>query len=204
MSESRLPVLFRNRLRVPVIGAPMFLVSFPPLVLAMCKAGIAGCFPHVNARSSEILDQWLSEMAADLAAFARANPNLPVGPIGVNLVVHRTNPRFAVDLDLVVEHQVPLVLTSLGHPGPVVEAVHAYGGVVLCDVTNATHARKAAASGVDGMICVGAGAVWTASPAFPVSAKSQPLCIIPCAFQKGALFSSVKRISSSTKAFAVA
>jgi nitronate monooxygenase len=158
MSESRLPVLFRDRLRAAIIAAPMFLVSFPPLVLAMCKAGIAGCFPHVNARSSEIFDQWLSEMSADLAAFARANLNLPVGPIGVNLVVHRTNPRFAADLDLVVKHQVPLVLTSLGHPGPVVEAVHAYGGVVLCDVTNATHARKAAASGVDGMICVGAGA----------------------------------------------
>ena len=158
MNETRLPSVFRNRLRAPVIGAPMFLVSFPPLVLAMCKAGIAGCFPHVNARSSEILDQWLSEMIAELESFSRANPKLPVGPLGVNLVVHRTNPRLAADLDLVVKHRVPLVLTSLGHPGPVVEAVRAYGGVVLCDVTSADHARKAAASGVDGMICVGAGA----------------------------------------------
>ena len=164
MSETRLPPLFRDRLRVPVIGAPMFLVSFPPLVLAMCKAGIAGCFPHVNARSSEILDQWLSEMTAELESFTRAHPGLPVGPIGVNLVVHRTNPRLADDLALVVKHRVPLVLTSLGHPGAVVEAVHAYGGVVLCDVTSAAHARKAAASGVDGLICVGAGAGGHASP----------------------------------------
>jgi nitronate monooxygenase len=156
--QSSLPELFRHRLRLLVIGAPMFLVSFPPLVTAMCKAGIAGTFPHVNARSSEIFDQWLTEMRDELGEFARTNPHLPVGPIGVNLVVHRTNPRFAADLDLVVKHRVPLVLTSLGHPGPVVESVHGYGGVVLCDVTNVAHARKAAASGVDGLICVGAGA----------------------------------------------
>ena len=155
--------MLRDRLRVPVIGAPMFLVSFPPLVTAMCKAGIAGTFPHVNARSSEIFDRWLTDMAAELAVFAAAHPARPVGPLGVNLVVHRTNPRFAPDLDLVVKHRVPLVITSLGHPGPVVEAVHAYGGAVFCDVTNAAHARKAAASGVDGLICVGAGAAGHAS-----------------------------------------
>lgn len=159
----RLPNLFRHRLRAPVIGAPMFLVSFPPLVMAMCKAGIAGTFPHLNARSSEIFDQWLTEMTAELHAFARENSHRPVGPLGVNLVVHKTNPRFAADLDLVVKHRVPLVLTSLGHPGPVVEAVRSYGGVVLCDVTNAAHARKAASSGVDGLICVGSGAAGHAS-----------------------------------------
>jgi nitronate monooxygenase len=159
----RLPPVLQNCLRVPVIGAPMFLVSFPPLVTAMCKAGIVGSFPHVNARSSEILDRWLTEITAELEAFAVANPALPVGPFAVNLVVHRTNPRFAADLDLVVKHRVPIVLTSLGHPGPVVDAVRAYGGVVLCDVTNAAHARKAAASGVDGLICVGAGAAGHAS-----------------------------------------
>ena len=158
MSASRLPALFHRRLRVPVIGAPMFLVSFPPLVMAMCKAGIVGTFPHVNARSSEILDQWLTGMMRELASFELENPDRPLGPLGVNLVVHRTNPRFAADLDLVVKHRVPLVLTSLGHPGPVVEAVRGYGGIVLCDVTSAAHARKAAASGVDGLICVGAGA----------------------------------------------
>lgn len=157
-ARQRLPALFRNRLRVPVIGAPMFLVSFPDLVMAQCKAGIAGTFPHVNARSTAILDEWLSAMTAELTACAAANPSLVLGPLGVNMVVHRTNPRFQPDLEVVVKHRVPLVLTSLGHPGPVVEAVHAYGGIVLCDVTNAAHARKAAASGVDGLICVGGGA----------------------------------------------
>jgi nitronate monooxygenase len=158
MHPTRLPPILQGRLRVPVIGAPMFLVSFPPLVLAMCKAGIVGSFPHVNARSSELFDRWLTDMRTELEAFAAANPTRPVGPIAVNLVVHRTNPRFAADLELVVKHRVPIVLTSLGHPGPVVEAVRAYGGIVLCDVTNATHARKAADSGVHGLICVGAGA----------------------------------------------
>lgn len=163
MNVTRLPPILKGRLRAPVIGAPMFLVSFPPLVMAMCKAGIVGSFPHVNARSSEILDQWLTEMRAELESFAAAHPNRPVGPLAVNLVVHHTNPRFAADLDIVVKHRVPVVLTSLGHPGPVVEAVRSYGGVVLCDVTNAAHARKAAASGVDGLICVGAGAAGHAS-----------------------------------------
>jgi nitronate monooxygenase len=141
-----------------VIGAPMFLVSFPPLVTAMCKAGIVGSFPHVNARSSDVLDAWLHEMTAELAEFEAGNPGCAVGPLAINLVVHRTNPRFAADLEVVVKHRVPIVLTSLGHPGSVVDAIHAYGGVVFCDVTNAAHARKAASSGVDGLICVGAGA----------------------------------------------
>jgi nitronate monooxygenase len=163
LTRTRLPPLLANRLRVPVIGAPMFLVSFPPLVLAMCKAGIVGSFPHVNARSSEIFDGWLTDMKAELDAFAAAHPDRPVGPLAVNLVVHRTNPRFAADLEIVVKHRAPIVLTSLGHPGPVVEAVRDYGGVVLCDVTNAAHARKAASSGVDGLICVGAGAAGHAS-----------------------------------------
>jgi nitronate monooxygenase len=158
VTATRLPPILRNRLAAPVIGAPMFLASFPPLVMALCKAGVVGSFPHVNARSSEILDRWLTEMGDELAALAAAHPGRPLGPLAVNLVVHRTNPRFAADLELVVKHRVPLVLTSLGHPGPVVEAVHSYGGAVFCDVTSAAHARKAAASGVDGLICVGAGA----------------------------------------------
>ncbi len=146
------PELFRGRLAVPVIGAPMFLVSFPPLVAALCRAGVVGTFPHVNARSSEILDRWLGEIADELSRDPRA------APFGVNLVVHGTNPRFAADLDIVARHEVPFVLTSLGHPGKVVEVVHGYGGIVFCDVINAAHARKAIASGVDGLICVGAGA----------------------------------------------
>jgi len=147
-----IPDLFRGRLALPVIGAPMFLVSFPPLVTALCKAGVVGTFPHVNARQPEILDRWLGEIAAELAGHPDAVP------FGINLVVHGTNPRFATDLEIVQWHKVPFVLTSLGHPGKVVEVVHGYGGIVFCDVVNAGHARKAIASGVDGLICVGAGA----------------------------------------------
>lgn len=147
-----MPKLFQGALRLPVIGAPMFLVSFPPLVTALCRAGVVGTFPHVNARPSELFDAWLGEITASL----RETPD--AAPFGVNLVAHASNPRFRPDLEIVVRHRVPLVIVSLGHPAPVVEAVHGYGGVVFCDVVNAAHARKAAAAGVDGLICVGAGA----------------------------------------------
>ena len=153
-----LPALFHRALRVPVIGSPMFLVSFPPLVTALCKAGVVGTFPHVNARPSEQLDAWLGSISADLAAHRAAHPGAVVAPHGINLVVHKSNPRFAPDLDIVVQHRVPFVITCLGHPGRVVEAVHGYGGTVFCDVTSADHARKCMDAGVDGLICVGAGA----------------------------------------------
>lgn len=136
----------------------MFLVSFPPLVTAQCKAGIVGTFPHVNARTSEQFDQWLTDIKNGLAAHSATNPLATVAPYGVNLIVHRTNVRFEPDLALVVKHRVPFVITCLGHPGKVVEAVHAYGGTVFCDVTSAAHARKSVDAGVDGLICVGAGA----------------------------------------------
>jgi len=152
------PQSLRGSLVAPVIGAPMFLVSFPPLVAALCKAGVIGTFPHVNARPAELFEQWLLQLEAELAQHRVAQPQAVVAPFGVNLVVHRTNPRFQADLATVVRHRVPLVLTSLGHPGEVVTAVHAYGGLVFSDVTNAAHARKAAQAGVDGLICVGAGA----------------------------------------------
>jgi nitronate monooxygenase len=144
------PDLLRGRLAIPAIGAPMFLVSFPPLVTALCKAGVVGTFPHVNARPSSQLDKWLGALRDELDGDA--------APFGVNLVCHRTNPRFLPDLEIVVRHRVPLVLTSLGNPAPVVKAVHPYGGVVFSDVVNARHARKAAEAGVDGLICVGGGA----------------------------------------------
>jgi nitronate monooxygenase len=152
------PEALRGKLVAPVIGAPMFLVSFPPLVAAQCKAGIIGTFPHINARPVELFEQWLQQLEAELAQHRAAHPQAVVAPFGVNLVVHRTNPRFQQDLETVVRHRVPLVLTSLGHPGEVVAAVHGYGGLVFSDVTNAAHARKAAQAGVDGLICVGAGA----------------------------------------------
>ena len=136
----------------------MFLVSFPPLVTAQCKAGMVGTFPHVNARTSEQFDQWLTDIQNSLAAHSASHPSATVAPYGVNLIVHRTNVRFEPDLALVVKHRVPFVITCLGHPGKVVEAVHAYGGTVFCDVTSAAHARKSVDAGVDGLICVGAGA----------------------------------------------
>jgi nitronate monooxygenase len=153
-----LPPLFQQALRVPVIGSPMFLVSFPPLVTALCKAGVVGTFPHVNARPAAQLDAWLGDIAAELAAHRAAHPGAVVAPHGVNLVVHKSNPRYESDLDIVVQHRVPFVITCLGHPGRVVDAVHAYGGTVFCDVTGAEHARKSMDAGVDGLICVGAGA----------------------------------------------
>lgn len=153
-----LPAALNGKLRLPVIGSPMFLVSFPPLVAALCKAGVIGTFPHVNARPSSQFDQWLTELNAELDAYRSAHLQAVVPPFGVNLVVHRSVPRHLEDLELVVKHKVPLVLTSLGHPGLVVEKVHAYGGLVFSDVTSAVHARKAAQAGVDGLICVGAGA----------------------------------------------
>lgn len=153
-----MPRLFQRALSIPAIGSPMFLVSFPPLVSALCKAGVVGTFPHVNARPQAQLDLWLSEIEADLAAHRAAHPESVIAPHGINLVVHRTNPRFEPDLEVVVAHQVPFVITCLGHPGPVVEAVHDYGGIVFCDVTSAEHARKSVSAGVDGLICVGAGA----------------------------------------------
>lgn len=143
--------LFEHRLRLPVIGAPMFLVSFPPLVLAQCRAGVVGTFPHVNARTSAQFDAWLGEIGAGVDVAGAA-------PYGVNLVVHRTNPRLEPDLEIVVRHRVPFVITCLGHPGRVAEAVHGYGGTVFCDVTSAEHARKSLDAGVDGLICVGGGA----------------------------------------------
>ena len=153
-----LPKIFYNALSIPAIGSPMFLVSFPPLVTAQCKAGIVGTFPHVNARTSEQFDQWLTDIESDLAAHSAAKPSALVAPYGVNLIVHRTNARFEPDLALVVEHRVPFVITCLGQPGKVVEAVRAYGGTVFCDVTSAAHARKSVDAGVDGLICIGSGA----------------------------------------------
>jgi nitronate monooxygenase len=147
-----------GKLRLPVIGAPMFLVSFPPLVTALCKAGLVGSFPHVNARSTEELDAWLTMIEGDLADYQQANPTALIGPIGVNLVLHDSNTRYIDDLDVLIRYKVPIVLTSLGNPGKIVEQVHEYGGLVFSDVINARHAQKAADAGVDGIICIGGGA----------------------------------------------
>jgi len=153
-----IPSIFQGNLSLPVIGSPLFIVSYPELVLAQCKAGIAGSFPTLNARTLEQLDEWLHRLTRDLADRRAAHPGVPTAPFGVNLIVHRSNTRLAEDLALVVKHKVPFVITSVGAPTEVVAEVHAYGGIVFHDVTNVKHARKALSCGVDGLILVAAGA----------------------------------------------
>src|ERR1700677_2962385 len=153
-----IPEILRDHLRLPVIGAPMFIVSTPRLVLAQCKAGIVGAFPALNARPASQLDDWLAQITEELAAFQRVNPHLKVAPFAVNQIVHSSNNRLEEDVGLCVKHKVPIVITSLRPPAEVVAAVHGYGGIVFHDVINLRHAEKAAAQGVDGIIAVCAGA----------------------------------------------
>jgi nitronate monooxygenase len=153
-----LPAILDGHLRVPIIGAPMFIVSGPDLVIAQCKAGIVGAFPALNARPEAMLDEWLARITTELAEFAAANPELPVAPFAVNQIVHQSNNRLQHDVELCVKYKVPVVITSLRPPAMVVEAVHSYGGVVFHDVINLRHAKKAIEQGVDGIITVCAGA----------------------------------------------
>ncbi len=151
------PALFRN-LRLPVIAAPMFIVSGPELVIAQCKAGIVGSFPALNARPSSQLDEWLHRISEELAAYDRLHPEAPSAPSAVNLIVHRTNSRLQEDLALCEKHKVPLIITSLGAQSEVNAAVHGWGGVVLHDVIDNGFAHKAIDKGADGLIAVAAGA----------------------------------------------
>jgi nitronate monooxygenase len=153
-----IPTLLHHRLRLPVIGAPMFIVSTPTLVTAQCKAGIVGSFPALNARPASQLDEWLSRITEELAAYAQANPQAKVAPFAVNQIVHASNDRLEHDVRCCVKHRVPIVITSLRPPAEVVSAIHSYGGLVFHDVINLRHAEKAAAQGVDGIIAVCAGA----------------------------------------------
>eukprot|EP00435_Cladocopium_sp_Y103_P076581 s1_g320.t1 len=147
-----LPDCLRGRLQLPLIAAPMFLVSGPDLVVAACREGIVGSFPTPNARTPAILDEWLDDITGRLAG----EPN--AGPLAANLVVHPSNDRLQDDLALVEKYKVPIVITALGSPRKIVDRVHAYGGVVFADVNSVTFARKAAAAGVDGLVLVAAGA----------------------------------------------
>lgn len=141
------------RLRIPVVAAPMFLVSGPDLVVAACRAGVIGSFPTQNCRTVEQLDGWFDSITSTLR---ETDPD--AAPWAVNLVTHRSNRRLAEDLRLVAEYQPPVVITALGSPRPVMETVHGYGGIVIADVVNMTLAHKAAEAGVDGMACISAGA----------------------------------------------
>ncbi|RBP27523.1 nitronate monooxygenase [Marinobacter pelagius] len=153
-----LPSSLADSLSLPLVAAPMFLISGPELALACCKEGIVGSFPALNQRTSEGFEQWLVQMHEELDRFREENPDATVAPWAVNLIVHRSNPRWQADLELCVKHKVPMVITSLGAASQVVDAVHSYGGLVFHDVTNQKHARKAAEAGVDGIIAVAAGA----------------------------------------------
>jgi nitronate monooxygenase len=153
-----IPPSLMDRLRLPAIGAPMFIISCPALVIAQCKAGIVGSFPALNARPAERLDEWIAEIREALAAHDRAHPEQPAAPFAVNQIVHRSNVRLEQDLAICVKHRVPIVITSLGAREDVNQAVHSYGGIVLHDVINDRFAHKAIEKGADGLIAVAAGA----------------------------------------------
>ena len=153
-----LPAVLHNRLSVPVVGSPMFIVSTPDLVIAQCNAGIVGSFPSLNARPVSLLDEWLARIAEETAAYARANPGAKVAPFACNQIIHKSNSRLEQDLPLCIKHKVPIVITSVGNPADIVKEVHAYGGVVFHDTTTIRHTEKAIEAGVDGVILVCAGA----------------------------------------------
>src|ERR1700758_5320093 len=143
-----LPPLLRDRLRLPVIGAPLFIVSCPELVIAQCKAGIVGSFPALNARPQELLEEWIQRIKTELADF-EATTGRKAAPFAVNQIVHATNARLEHDVEVCIRQQVPIIITSLRPPAEVVKAVHSYGGIVMHDVISIRHAEKALEQGVD-------------------------------------------------------
>lgn len=153
-----IPDIFKGNLSLPVICAPMFLVSSPKLVISACKNGVVGTFPALNTRPQELLDDWLTQIKTELDEFKKENPDKPVAPFAVNEVVHPSNTRLEADHALVRKHKVPFVITSQGNPAEIVKDVHSWGGIVFHDVIYAEHAKKAIAAGVDGIIVVAAGA----------------------------------------------
>ena len=148
----------KDKTRIPVIGAPLFTVSYPELVLAQCKAGIVGSFPALNARPEEKLGEWITMMKKELNDYQIKNPEEIVAPFAVNQICHHSNSRLEHDMEVCVEHEVPIIITSLRAPQFVVDAVHSYGGAVIHDVINIRHAKKAISEGADGLILVCAGA----------------------------------------------
>ncbi|MBY3053188.1 MULTISPECIES: NAD(P)H-dependent flavin oxidoreductase [Rhizobium] len=153
-----LPPILRDKLRLPVIGSPLFIISHPALTLAQCKAGIVGAFPALNARPESQLDEWLAEITEELARHDAAHPERPAAPFAVNQIVHMSNKRLEHDLTLCVKYKVPIVISSLGAVPEVNAAVHSYGGIVLHDIINNRHAHSAIRKGADGLIAVAAGA----------------------------------------------
>src|SRR5437868_4510587 len=153
-----LPALLRDSLSIPVVGAPLFIVSNPDLVIEQCKAGIVGAFPALNARPKEVLEEWLKRITAELAEYKDKNPTKKVAPFAVNQIVHSSNDRLEHDVELCEKYKVPIQITSLRAPDDVVASARRYGCLVFHDVTNVKHARRALQAGVDGLILVCAGA----------------------------------------------
>ncbi|MBZ5520683.1 MAG: nitronate monooxygenase family protein [Acidobacteriia bacterium] len=179
-----LPSILKGRLTLPVIGAPMFIVSTPDLVIAQCKAGVVGSFPSLNARPAEALEEWLKRIQDELARHDAANPARRSAPYAVNLIVHKSNERLLADLTLCVKYKAPIVITSLGAREDVNQAIHSYGGIVLHDIINNTFARKAIEKGADGLIAVAAGAGGHAGTTSPFALIQEirewfsgPLCL---------------------------
>lgn len=153
-----LPDILKKNLRLPAIGAPLFIIANPALVMAQCKSGIVGAFPALNARTATQLDEWLAEITEGLQQYNQENPDRPAAPFAVNQIVHRSNLRLQQDLELCVKYKVPVVISSLGAVPEVNAAIHSYGGIVLHDVINNRHANSAIRKGADGLIAVAAGA----------------------------------------------
>ncbi|MFN3601199.1 MAG: NAD(P)H-dependent flavin oxidoreductase, partial [Dietzia sp.] len=168
-----LPSVLSGPLTVPLVASPMFIYSGPELVAAQCQAGVIGSFPALNARPQSVLGDWLDQITESNAAHAAANPDQYVAPFAVNQIVHRSNDRLEKDLATIVEHEVPIVITSLGARTEVNEAVHSYGGIVLHDVINDKFARKAVEKGADGLVAVAAGARGHPRPPTPVAPRHE-------------------------------
>ena len=153
-----LPTILSKNLKLPVVAAPLFIISNPDLVIAQCKAGVVGSFPALNARPAEELDRWLEKITTELAEYDKENPENPSAPFAVNQIVHSSNDRLQHDVEMCVKWKVPIVITSLGAKEFVNEAIHSYGGIVLHDIINNRFAKKAIEKGADGLIAVAAGA----------------------------------------------
>lgn len=153
-----LPDILKNHLRLPAIGAPLFIIANPALVMAQCKSGIIGAFPALNARTPAQLDEWLAEITEELQSYNQQHPERQAAPFAVNQIVHRSNLRLQQDLELCIKYKVPVVISSLGAVPEVNAAIHSYGGIVLHDVINNRHANSAIRKGADGLIAVAAGA----------------------------------------------
>src|SRR5437016_8992819 len=184
-----MPALFKGRLSVPVIGAPLFIISVPDLVIAQCKAGVVGSFPALNARPQALLDEWLARIKEELLAYDKAHPERPSAPFAVNQIVHRSNNRLDHDMALCEKHKVPMIISSLGAREELNRAVHGWGGIVFHDVINQKFAHKAIEKGADGLILVAAGA----------GGASRGVSALPFLRQTGARFSGPTAVSGGDR-----